>query len=277
VFLTGSEYTGPLSFTQFWVDTIFDWEKEAGRKVHIGLGVTKDVVDAMLADARYGPRIGTIDARYWSYKSDGTLNAPAGGQQIPGRYINGGDPGKTYQMIKEYRVRYPDKAIIHVAGGNQKQNMAFFMAGGSMIIHSMEYAREYPQSYAEMPLGCDQILPTYDFIRNNVGEDLARMRPLDVIDKPENVWCIGEKGQSYLIYMPFGNQWFKLDLSDAPGTFEAKWVGMRLGKVFTAQGPYRGDAEGAAIRCYGGKVEGGKPVSLSGLDWRPWMLWLKKT
>lgn len=51
VFQISEEYTGPLSFMQFWLDTIAEWEKEHGRKVHIGLGATHDVQEAILADA----------------------------------------------------------------------------------------------------------------------------------------------------------------------------------------------------------------------------------
>ena len=52
-----------------------------------------------------------------------------------------------------------------------------------------------------------------------------------------------------------------MDLSHAPGKFEAKWIGLSLGKVFDA---------------FGGSLEGGKVLKLAALDWRPWLLWLKK-
>jgi hypothetical protein len=87
------------------------------------------------------------------------------------------------------------------------------------------------------------------------------MRPLDAVDhQEEGVWCLGEPGQAYLIYMLTGKP-FRLDLSEAPGTFDAKWIGQRLGKVFDA---------------FGGTLDGGKVHDLHGLDWRQWMLWLKK-
>ncbi len=53
VFLTSLEYTGPLAFLQFWLETILEWERQSGRKVHIGLGATRDVVDAVLQDDRH--------------------------------------------------------------------------------------------------------------------------------------------------------------------------------------------------------------------------------
>jgi len=49
--------------------------------------------------------------------------------------------------------------------------------------------------------------------------------------------------------------------TDAPGTFDAKCIDMRLGKMFDA---------------FGGILEEGKVHDLRGLDWRQWVLWLKK-
>jgi hypothetical protein len=87
------------------------------------------------------------------------------------------------------------------------------------------------------------------------------MRPLDVVDHQEDgVWCLGELGQSYLIYILSGQR-FRLDLSPAPGTYRAQGVGMRLGTVFDV---------------FDGTLEGGRVHDLRGLDWRPWMMWLKK-
>jgi len=291
VFLTGFEYTGPLTFMQFWFDTILEWEKDAGRKMHIGLVGTKDVVDAMLQDPRYGPRVGTIYMRYWFYKSDGTLNAPLGGKEIPGRYAGEADqmkPRQLYTLTKDYRRQYPNKAIVNLMGADQEKTMAFLMAGGSMLVKGMDYATEYPPDYV-MPMGCDNILAIYNFIRNYIGEDLTRMQPLDIVSntasedeancsasgEPDRAWCLGEPGESYVVFMPAGNHYINLDLSKAPGTFDAKWLGMRLGHVF-AYTNYPGNQESAEIRAYGGKMEGGKVIEVAGLDQQPWMLWLKK-
>jgi hypothetical protein len=131
VFLTGSEYTGPLAFVQFWFDTILEWERESGRKVHIGVGATQDVADAMLHDSRYTPRIGTIDARYWYYASEDKIFAPPGGQQVPGRYVGKSDqmtPRQINRLVRKYRLLYPDKAIIHDIYADRPQTMAFLMA-----------------------------------------------------------------------------------------------------------------------------------------------------
>ncbi len=273
VFLTSLEYTGPLAFMQFWLETILEWERQAGRKVHIGLGATKDIVDAVFQDGRYHPRIDTIDLRYWHSTPDGSLVAPRGGQDVPGRYVGGADrmtPLQIYRQVQEYRRLCPDKAILHTIGADQAQTIAFLMAGGSMLLRGLDYVREYPATY-EIPLGCQHILPVYEFLRTHLAADLPRMRPLDIVDNREVVWCLGEPGQAYLISMlsrppgdpsrGFLSGAFHLDLSDAPGRFDARWIGLSLGTVFDA---------------FGGSLEGAQVLNLAALDWRPWLLWLKK-
>ncbi len=64
VFLCSEEYTGPKGFMEFWLDTVFEWEEETGRDVHVGLSATKDVLDAILDDAKRAKNISTIDLRY---------------------------------------------------------------------------------------------------------------------------------------------------------------------------------------------------------------------
>jgi len=86
VFSLSQEYTGPKAFVEFWLDVIRQWQDDQGhqgktvRRVHISLGATKDVTDAILSDATRAPLIGTIDLRRWWYDRDGTLIAPQGGR-----------------------------------------------------------------------------------------------------------------------------------------------------------------------------------------------------
>ncbi len=51
-----------------------------------------------------------------------------------------------------------------------------------------------------MLLGCQHILPVYKFLRTYLDADLLWMRPLDMVDNQEQVWCLGEPGRAYLIY-----------------------------------------------------------------------------
>jgi hypothetical protein len=83
--LIGEEFTGPLHFVQFWLDVIKDWEKETGKKQIIGLSVTKDVQDAILANPAYASVVDLIDIRYWHYQADGIAYEPKGGQNLAPR------------------------------------------------------------------------------------------------------------------------------------------------------------------------------------------------
>src|SRR5690606_25356246 len=69
--LTGAEYTGPLHFVQFWLDVIEEWEIENKQQALIGLSTTKDVQDAILADAKRNKIVKVIDIRYWYKQADG--------------------------------------------------------------------------------------------------------------------------------------------------------------------------------------------------------------
>jgi hypothetical protein len=248
---------------QFWFDTILEWEKDTGRKAHIGIGATKDVTDAMLRDPRYTPHIGTIDIRRWGYASDGSLIAQPGGKEIPGRRLGGGGGTlQTLRHVKEYRLSYPDKAVI-ASGGGTVNTMAALFGGASMVLRDMGYYPEYPASY-DLPLGCTDLMIMYNFIRKNLAEDLPRMRPLDNVvskDNQDQIWCLGEPGKQYLFYMPNGGLMLDIDLSGAPGTYDAKWVGANCGTVFDA---------------YGGTIEGGGRLYSWAMDWQHWLLWLKR-
>ncbi len=134
----GAEYTGPLHFVQFWIDTILEWERETGKRAVVGLSVTKDVQDAILSDPVRGPAVDVIDIRAWHYRSDGSLYGPAGGQNLaPRQHARLVSPGNTsfeqvYRAVREYRQRYLDKAIMFSAQLSPDLAWAVFMAGGSL-------------------------------------------------------------------------------------------------------------------------------------------------
>ena len=137
IFLIGEEFTGPLEFMRFWLDTVTEWERETGRDVLVGLGATKDVQDAILADPARGPAVSVIEMKYWWYTADGSLYAPEGGKNLAPRQQLREWPGKnrrsdeqTARQVREYRERYPDKAVLVADGG---ANPWFVLAsGGSM-------------------------------------------------------------------------------------------------------------------------------------------------
>ncbi|HET7625956.1 MAG TPA: DUF6298 domain-containing protein, partial [Verrucomicrobiae bacterium] len=114
---TSAEFTGPLAFEQFWLDTIGGWERETRLHPLIALAATKDVQDAILADPKRSPIVDVICFRYW-WRADKGLFAPAGGQNLSPRQFErqwkGGmaDDENLAAMAAEYRGKYPGKAVI---------------------------------------------------------------------------------------------------------------------------------------------------------------------
>lgn len=138
--LIGEEFTGPLHFVKFWLDVIKEWEKETGKHPLIVLSVTKDVQDAILALPAYAAVVDIIDIRYWHYQADGTVYAPEGGKNLaPRQHARLLKPKKTsfeqvYRAVKEYREKYPAKAVMYSGDSYPEFGMAVLMAGGSMPV-----------------------------------------------------------------------------------------------------------------------------------------------
>lgn len=160
--LTGEEYSGPLHFVQFWIDVIAEWEKETGVDVVTGLSATKDVQDAILADRERSKTVDIIDIRYWAYRDDGSLYAPAGGQHLaPRQHARLVSPGKrsfeqVYRAVLEYKQKWPNKAVLYSEGQYQLFSWAVFMAGGSLaalpaIEHAEFLKRASSMKFAESP------------------------------------------------------------------------------------------------------------------------------
>ncbi len=136
--LIGEEFTGPTHFVKFWLDVIREWKKETGKHPIIGLSVTKDVQDSILAIPAYATVVDLIDIRYWHYQADGTSYAPKGGENLaPRQHARLLKPKKTsfeqvYRAVKEYRTKYPAKAVMYSGDNYPEFGIAVLMAGGSM-------------------------------------------------------------------------------------------------------------------------------------------------
>ena len=271
IHFVSQEYTGPLSFMQFWMDTVLEWEQETGATLKIGLVGTRDVVDAILADPVRGPRISTICLSYWWYNADGTLHAPPGGQEVAGRYTGQlsqrTSPESLYRQIREYRLRYPDKALIQHHSVELKRTWAFLTGGGSMIIAGMQYPDsapprqpwEPPKNYIA-PAEAAILQPTYDFIRTYLAKRLTRMKPADGICN-KGVWSLADPGKDYLCFTPKGGA-LRIDLSGAGRQrFAAHWFDPRTGALTPA-----GE----------GRVTAGSSLSLETPDAQCWALWLSR-
>ena len=130
----GDEFTGPLSFVQFWIDVIAEWEKENGH-VLVDLAVNKDVQDAILNDPIRSKVVDIIDIEQWFYHSKGEYAPEGGVNMAPRQYLRKIRTGSArfedvYRAISEYRTKY-GKSVIYSAQKHPEMCWASLMAGGS--------------------------------------------------------------------------------------------------------------------------------------------------
>ncbi len=264
VHLLSQEYTGPASFARFWLEVIDEWQREKGKRILVGLGGTKDVLDELAGD----PRVSVLDLRYWWYQPDGSLYAPKGGTQVAGRYVSGTAAARTtplsiHRQVREYRMRYPGKGLIHQINASRQQTWAFLTGGGSMLMRYLEYTDGRDPADYEGPADSAIVQPAYDFINKRLSHHLQRMAPQDsMVSNPENNFCLGDKGNTYLVYLMAGGT-VELDLKAVSGEFKAQWFDPRNGTLR--------DAAPNAI------VKGGRTAAFTAPTTDDWVLWLTGT
>ncbi len=235
--LIGEEFTGPLHFVQFWLNTINEWETEKGKKQIIGLSATKDVQDAILNDARYASLIDVIDIRYWYYQADGMAYAPKGGQNLAPRQHarllkpKNTSPQQVYRAVLEYKLRFPGKAIIYSADAWDKNGWAILMAGGSLPNLKIKDA---------------------DFL-----QAVSSMQPV-ASDTSLKQWVLQNEKTGIIVYN--ADPSISFDLTKMVGSYELIWIS-------TADGNTQKNKQG---------VKGGKSISVEKPKNGDWVLWLKK-
>jgi hypothetical protein len=250
------EYTGPIEFVRFWLDTIAEWEKENGKRVYIALEIPKDQMDTLLADPWYRPMITAIGFHGWNYRADGGLFAIRGGidkaprEQETGiltddewkmlrksikdpaylgsnityatetvalvRKLRAGTPAMRYRALREYRDRFPDVVVI-----GQKD--------------------EFP----ELTQAVEKAVPKA--VR-------TKLAPGQLV-RTESAWALSDPGRGYLVYDLNGAA-VDLDLSGDAKTYSVTWV----------------DASGVVRK--GSAVKGGARVSLTPVAGKPCVAWL---
>lgn len=202
--LTSAEYTGPLSFMQFWIDVVSNYKKVHQSESKIALSATKDVQDAILKDPTRAAAVDVIDIRYWYYKEDGSLYAPEGGKNLaPRQHARQMKVGKetdaqVYRAVREYRDKYNTKAVVYATPGASRFGWPVLMAGGSLAaIPKIEIPGFY--------------------------ESLSTMKTVPEEHYNSAIWTLKNNGESYLFYLQKANQ-LTVDLSNEKGTFEVYWI-----------------------------------------------------
>jgi len=218
--LIGSEFTGPLHFVQFWIDTIKEWERETGKNAIIGLSTTKDVQDAILADKDRASVIDVINIEYWYYQGDGKTYEPKGGQNLaPRQHARLLKPkassfDQVYRAVSEYRLKYPGKAVMYTGDGADNYGWAVFMAGGSL---------------ASIPKAPTAFL-----------NDASAMIPVALTSSAANQYALGKEGKGYIVYASSADA---INLKLENGSYLARWIDAKTGQEKGKGEKIKGSAE----------------------------------
>jgi len=235
--MIGEEFTGPLHFVQFWLNTINEWQKEKGKKQIIGLSTTKDVQDAILSDPYYSSLIDVIDIKYWHYQADGNIYAPKGGQNLAPRQHarllkpKSTSPQQVYRAVLEYKLRFPDKAVIYSADAWDRNGWAVLMAGGS--------------------------LPNLKIKDEDFLQAVSTMQPV-ATDTSVKQWILKNDRTGYFIYDMTSDN-VMVDLSNSSGSYAVIWIN-------TMNGDVKKNKQ---------SVKAGKAIPLIKPATGNWVLWLK--
>lgn len=202
VHLISSEYTGPLHFTRFWLETIAEWEQETGCHPLIALSCTKDAQDVLLEDPILNKVVDIIDIRYWHYNTKGLWVIEGGKNMAPRQWMRKFPVGKTgfeeaYKAVREYRERYPDKAVTFYSQQYPSYGWAILMAGGSM--------------------------PNVVIADSRLRSDLCSMRPMD----GEGCVALGDETTGYLVYATAD----QVRMPVADGTYQVSIVHPKSGET----------------------------------------------
>ena len=207
-----AEYTGPLHFTRFWLETIAEWEEETGKHPLIALSCTKDVQDSILADPKLRKVVDIIDIRYWHYNTK-ELWAPEGGRNLaPRQWMRKIKVGKTgfeeaYRSVAEYRNRYPEKAVTFFSQQYPTYGWAILLAGGSL---------------PNIPLNAQQ-----STLNAQLLKDICQMKPLE----DSNCIALGAPQKGYLVYAPSS----ETSLSITSGKYNIYTIDMQTGDISLLQ------------------------------------------
>lgn len=254
-----AEYTGPLSFVQFWLDVIGEWEREKGKNALVALSTTKDVQDAILADEQYNALVDIIDIRYWHRRENGTDYAPEGGKNLaPRQYARIQKTGKVsfgsvYDAVLEYKMKYPEKAVLYNASGAEQNAWAVLLAGGSVSAVPV-----LPKGFLEAA-SVMQPMEDHSDVPGTAGGQASLNGTFGAKKYANDQYVLGKFGEGLIIYHE-GNATFQADLSAFPGNYQLTRMNARTGAVL-------GKPE---------KVKGGKVVSITSTETVPIIHWFSK-
>ena len=229
VHLISAEYTGPLHFTRFWLETIAEWEAETGRHPLVALSCTRDVQDSLLAMPELSRVVDIVDIRYWHLNTQG-LWAPEGGRNLaPRQWMRQVKVGKTgfdevYRAVRQVHDSHPGKDVTFFAQQHPDYGWAILMAGGALP--------NVPLRASDSSLAA-QLLA-----------DIAAMAPLDSCQGGVALGC---RDKGYLLY----TRQPAASLSVTPARYDVYTVDAATGQIALShrglllKGPFATDGGGS--------------------------------
>ena len=260
------EYTGPLSFVQFWLDTIAEWQREHGTRVFIALEIPKDQMDAILDDPVRGPMIAAADILGWTYRADGRLFATRGAVNRAPREQRPdiATPEELEALKKKLGVDATDQRDF--LNGPEFQRLFDTLWASSKPMKYRAW-REYRDARPALVLLWND--DEYPLVTSAVERQIpasarAATRPVDLVrSNQDTAWCMARPGQTYLVYTMAGRA-VQLDLSKAGGSYSVTWI----------------DDSGSPAQVSPQTVSGGRLVTLeppAASAGKPWVAWLSRT
>lgn len=228
--LISDEYTGPLHFVRFWLETIGEWEKSTGNNALVALSCTKDAQDEILADPALSKIVDIIDIRYWHYNTNGLWAPPAGKNMAPRQFMRKMKVGKTgfaeaYRAVNEYRTKYPEKAVTFFSQQYPQYGWAIFMGGGSC---------------PNIPVSNEKLL-----------KDAAMMQPMSQDMPKENNIILGKSGIGYIIYSLNGEQ---INIDVEPGKYRISSINGKTGEIEMLEKAYKTSGKCTIANDKGDKI-----------------------
>ena len=210
-----AEYTGPEDFTRFWLSEVRRWSEEQVADPLVALSTTKDVQDSLLADEHAAEHVDVIDIRYWCYDRSGEVYAPRGGinlsprQQLRQSKRDAADFASIARAVREYRLRYPEKAVTYFADRycrSPRGGWAALMGGGSLA------------AVPPLPEELERAIP--------------QMLPVEQSDR--SMQQLAKGGESYLIHYSGSSTALEVDLPNRPPDgYQLTWIDPQTGKAET--------------------------------------------
>ena len=220
------EYTGPIEFVRFWLDTIGEWQRERGKQVFIALEIPKDQMDTILEDPVRGPMISAVDVLGWVYRADGTLFAARGAINRAPREQR--PDIATPQELAALKQKLGISALDQKDFLNSPEFQKLFDTRWASS-KPMKYRawREYRDSHPLIVTlwNADEFPALTAAVERHIPNVIrAATRPADLVRSGrDTAWALVRASETVLVYVTAG-QPVVVDLSGEPGLFTVSWV-----------------------------------------------------